>query len=204
MKRKLVALICAFAMVIALPASAWAAGSPSKATSNTGYSDEGTSLVVSGKALSSNYRLIVRPVNFMAFDYNLTSAMFVVGNFEMYDEPEGSTDGTYTFTFGGLSQYNGATVTILIKYKDGTTEVKTAKVSNGTVTITADGLGWATIVVDGDTVVGGATGAASASTDASATSPQTDVDLSGVAGATALCAAAATGVGIALRKKTVR
>ncbi len=198
MKHRIIALICAFAMITALPAMAWAAGSPSKATSDTAYSDQGTSLIVSGKALSSNYRLVVRPINFMAFNYDLSASMLVVGNFEMYDEPEGSTDGTYTFTFGGLSQYNGATVTILIKYKDGTTEVKTAKVSNGTVTITAEGLGWATIVVDTDTV----TGAGAASTDASATSPQTDVDLSGVAGATAACAVAATGVGIALRKKS--
>ena len=203
MKHRILALICAFAMITALPAMAWAAGSPSKATSDTAYSDQGTSLVVSGKALNSNYRLVVRPINFMAFDYNLASSMLVVGNFEMYDEPEGSTAGTYTFTFGGLSQYNGATVTILIKYKDGTTEIKTAKVSNGTVTITAEGLGWATIVVDTDTVIGGAS-AASASTDASATSPQTDVDLSGVAGATAACAVAAAGVGIALRKKAAK
>lgn len=200
MKHRIVALICAFAMITALPAMAWAAGSPSKATSNTAYSDQGTSLVVSGKALSSNYRLVVRPVNFMAFDYNLPSSMLVIGNFEMHDEPEGSTAGTYTFTFGGLSQYNGATVTILIKYKDGTTEIKTAKVSNGTVTITAEGLGWATIVVDTDTVTGGA----NASTDASATSPQTDVDLSGVASAIVACAVAAAGVGIALRKKTAK
>lgn len=200
MKKKIAALICTFALVAAMPVLAWAADSPSKATSNTAYSDQGTSLVVSGKALSSNYRLVVRPVNFMAFDYNLSSSMLVVGNFEMYDEPEDSTAGTYTFTFGGLSQYNGATVTILIKYKDGTTEVKTAKVSNGTVTITSEGLGWATIVVDTDTVTGGA----NASTDASATSPQTDVDLSGVAGATVACAVAAAGVGIILRKKAIK
>ncbi len=203
MKHRILALICAFALVSALPAMAWAAGSPSKATSNTAYSDQGTTLVVSGKALSSNYRLVVNPINYMAFDFDLSPSMYVVGNYEMYDEPEGSTSGTYTFTFGGLSQYNGATVTILIKYKDGTTEVKTAKVSNGTVTITAEGLGWATIVVDTDTVTGGAN-AANVSTDGSATSPQTDVDLSGVAGATAVCAAAAAGVGIALRKKATK
>lgn len=200
MKRRIFALICAFALVAAMPAAAWAAGSPSKATSDTAYSDQGTSLIVSGKSLMANCRLMVRPVNFMAFNYDLSASQVVVGNFEMYDDPEGSTAGTYTFTFGGLSQYNGATVTILIKYKDGTTEVKTAKVSNGTVTIEADGLGWATIVVDTDTV----TGSANTSTDASATSPQTDVDLSGVAGATAACAVAAASVGIILRKKAIR
>ncbi len=203
MKHKILALICAFAVVAAMPAAAWAAGSPSKATSDTAYSDQGTSLIVSGKSLKANCRLVVRPISFMAFNYDLSASQVVVGNFEMYDDPEGSTAGTYTFTFGGLSQYNGATVTILIKYKDGTTEVKTAKVSNGTVTIEASGLGWATIVVDTDTVAGGAN-AAAVSTDASGTSPQTDVDLSGVAGATAACAVAATGVGIALRKKAAK
>lgn len=203
MKRRIFALICAFALVAAMPITAWAAGSPSQQKSDVAYSDQGTSLIVSGRSLMANCRLMVRPINFMAFNYDLSASQVVVGNFEMYDDPEGSTSSPYTFTFGGLSQYNGATVTILIKYQDGTTEVKTAKVSNGTVTIEADGLGTATIVVDTDTVAGGAN-AAAVSTDASGTSPQTDVDLSGVAGATAACAVAATGVGIALRKKTTK
>lgn len=106
--------------------------------------------------------------------------------------------GPYTLTFNVGTEYNGATATVFIEHqgRDANlgTETKTATVSNGYVTISTDGLSLVTIAVDSSTVTG-------ATTDASATSPQTGVDMTGIAVATAACAIAAVGVGVALRKK---
>lgn len=200
MKRRIFALICTFALVAAMPAAAWAADSPSKAISNTATAAQGATLSVAGNA-TGDCRIIVEPTDQQASNVQLTSTMKIVGTFKIYDEPLDSTSGTYTFTFGGLDEYNGATATIFIEHQNGDaylgTEVKTATVSNGTVTIASGGLSLVTIAIDTATVTG-------ATTDSSSTSPQTDVDLSGVAGATAACAVAATGAGIALRKKATK
>lgn len=202
MKKKIAALICTFALVAAMPVLAWAAGSPSKVTSNTATATQGATLTVVGNT-TGDCRIIVEPTDQQASNVQLTSTMKIVGTFRVYDEPLDSTDGTYTFTFGGLDAYNGATATIFIEHQNGDaylgTEVKTATVSNGSVTISSEGLSLVTIAIDTATVTG-----ANASTDASATSPQTDVDLSGVAGATVACAVAAAGVGIILRKKAIK
>ena len=92
----------------------------------------------------------------------------------------------------------GATATVFIEHqgRDANlgTETRTATVSNGNVTISTDGLSLVTIAVDSSTVTG-------ATTDASSTSPQTGVDMTGIAVATAACAIAAVGVGVVLRKK---
>lgn len=133
-----------------------------------------------------------------ASNVSLSATQKIVGTFKVYDVPEGSTYGPYTLTFNVGTEYNGATATVFIEHqgRDANlgTETKTATVSNGYVTISTDGLSLVTIAVDSSTVTG-------ATTDASATSPQTGVDMAGIAVATAACAIAAVGVGVVLRKK---
>lgn len=198
MKKKLAALVCTFALVAAMPVLAWAAGSPSKVTSNTATASQGATLTVTGNT-TGNSQIIVEPTDQQASNVQLTSTLKIVGTFKVYDEPLDSTSGTYTFNFGGLSEYNGATATVFIEHQNGDanlgTETKTATVSNGRCTVSSEGLSLVTIAVDTATITG-------ATTDASQTSPQTGVDFAGVAGATAVCAIAAVGVGAALRKKT--
>lgn len=198
MKKKLAALVCTFALVAAMPVLAWAAGSPSKVTSNTATASQGATLTVTGNT-TGNSQIIVEPTDQQASNVQLTSTMKIVGTFKVYDEPLDSTSGTYTFNFGGLSEYNGATATVFIEHQNGDanlgTETKTATVSNGRCTVSSEGLSLVTIAVDTATITG-------ATTDASQTSPQTGVDFAGVAGVTAVCAIAAVGVGAALRKKT--
>ena len=186
MKKKIAALVCTFALVAAMPVLAWAAGSPSKVTSNTATATQGATLTVTGNTTGN---------------VQLSETMKIVGTFKVYDEPLDSTSGTYTFTFGNLGEYNGATATVFIEHQNGDAnlgcETKTATVSNGTATVSTNGLSLVTIAVDTATVTG-------ATTDASATSPQTGVSFAGVAGATAICAIAAVGVGAALRKKATK
>lgn len=200
MKKKIAALVCTFALVAAMPVLAWAAGSPSKVTSNTATATQGATLTVTGNT-TGNSQIIVEPTDQQASNTQLTETMKIVGTFKVYDEPPDSTSGTYTFTFGNLGEYNGATATVFIEHQNGDAnlgcETKTATVSNGTATVATDGLSLVTIAVDTATVTG-------STTDASATSPQTDVSFAGVAGATAVCAVAAIGVGAVLRKKATK
>ena len=184
MKKKLTAMICALALAMAMPTLAWASNSPQKVTSNTCTASQGASLTVSGKTDDSTSKLVVEATSDQASNVSLSATQKIVGTFKAYDVPEGSTYGPYTLTFNVGTEYNGATATV----------TKTATVSNGNVTISTDGLSLVTIAVDSSTVTG-------ATTDASATSPQTGVDMTGIAVATAACAIAAVGVGVALRKK---
>lgn len=200
MKKKIAALVCTFALVAAMPVLAWAAGSPSKVTSNTATASQGATLTVTGNT-TGNSQIIVEPTDQQASNVQLTSTMKIVGTFKVYDEPLDSTSGTYTFSFGALDEYNGATATVFIEHQNGDanlgTETKTATVSNGRATVSSDGLSLVTIAVDTATITG-------ATTDASQTSPQTGLDFTGVAAATAVCAIAAVGVGAALRKKSAK
>lgn len=200
MKKKITALVCTFALVAAMPVLAWAAGSPSKVTSNTATASQGATLTVTGNT-TGNSTIVVKATDQQASNVQLTSTMKIVGTFEVDDEPLDSTSGPYTFTFYVGTEYNGATATVFIEHQNGDaylgTEVKTATVSNGYVTISTDGLSLVTIAVDTTTITG-------ATTDASQTSPQTGLDFTGVAAATAVCAIAAVGVGAALRKKSAK
>ncbi len=209
MKKKIAALVCTFALVAAMPVMAWADPSPSAvpAESNTAGSEQDVSLTVKGQISDGGYIKVDATTGTQASNVKLTSTMTVLGSYEITHS--GTATGPFTFTFGGLDKYNGATVTVFIEHTGDFasmgTEVQTATVVNGTVTITTNGLSTVTIAVDTATVPeGGNTSTAKASTDSSATSPQTDVDLSGVAGATVACAVAAAGVGIALRKKATK
>ena len=198
MKKKLTAMICARALAMAMPTLAWASNSPQKVTSNTCTASQGATLTVSGKTDDSTSKLVVEATSDQASNVSLSATQKIVGTFKVYDVPEGSTYGPYTLTFNVGTEYNGATATVFIEHqgRDANlgTETKTATVSNGNVTISTDGLSLVTIAVDSSTVTG-------ATTDASATSPQTGVDMTGIAVATAACAIAAVGVGMVLRKK---
>lgn len=198
MKKKLTAMICALALAMAMPTLAWASNSPQKVTSNTCTASQGATLTVSGKTDDSTSKLVVEATSDQASNVSLSATQKIVGTFKVYDVPEGSTYGPYTLTFNVGTEYNGATATVFIEHqgRDANlgTETKTATVSNGNVTISTDGLSLVTIAVDSSTVTG-------ATTDASATSPQTGVDMTGIAVATAACAIAAVGVGVVLRKK---
>lgn len=198
MKKKLTAMICALALAMAMPTLAWASNSPQKVTSNTCTASQGASLTVTGKTDDSTSKLVVEATSDQASNVSLSATQKIVGTFKVYDVPEGSTYGPYTLTFNVGTEYNGATATVFIEHqgRDANlgTETKTATVSNGNVTISTDGLSLVTIAVDSSTVTG-------AATDASATSPQTGVDMTGIAVATAACAIAAVGVGVVLRKK---
>lgn len=155
-------------------------------------------LTVTGKTDDSTSKLVVEATSDQASNVSLSATQKIVGTFKVYDVPEGSTYGPYTLTFNVGTEYNGATATVFIEHqgRDANlgTETKTATVSNGNVTISTDGLSLVTIAVDSSTVTG-------ATTDASATSPQTGVDMTGIAVATVACAIAAVGVGVVLRKK---
>ena len=183
---------------MAMPTLAWASNSPQKVTSNTCTASQGASLTVTGKTDDSTSKLVVEATSDQASNVSLSATQKIVGTFKVYDVPEGSTYGPYTLTFNVGTEYNGATATVFIEHqgRDANlgTETKTATVSNGNVTISTDGLSLVTIAVDSSTVTG-------ATTDASATSPQTGVDMAGIAVATAACAIAAVGVGMVLRKK---
>ena len=198
MKKKLTAMICALALAMAMPTLAWASNSPQKVTSNTCTASQGATLTVTGKTDDSTSKLVVEATSDQASNVSLSATQKIVGTFKVYDVPEGSTYGPYTLTFNVGTEYNGATATVFIEHqgRDANlgTETKTATVSNGSVTISTDGLSLVTIAVDSSTVTG-------ATTDASATSPQTGVDMTGIAVATAACAIAAVGVGMVLRKK---
>ncbi len=198
MKKKIAALVCTFALVAAMPVLAWAAPSPEyKSPAQT--SEQGTTFVVGYKGTGTVN--VTTSTTQQASNVKLTSTMKAIGSYVI--TAEGQVSGPYTFTFGGLDEYNGATVTVFIQHEN-YTEEQTATVKNGSVTITTNDLSVVTIAVDTATVPASANNGSKAATDSSATSPQTDVDLSGVAGATVACAVAAAGVGIALRKKATK
>ena len=115
MKKKIAALVCTFALVAAMPVLAWAAGSPSKVTSNTATATQGATLTVTGNT-TGNSQIIVEPTDQQASNVQLSETMKIVGTFKVYDEPLDSTSGTYTFTFGNLGEYNGATATVFIEH----------------------------------------------------------------------------------------
>ena len=145
MKKKLVAMVCALALAMAMPALAWATNSPQKVTSNTCTASQGATLTVTGKADDSTSKIVVEATSDQASNVSLSATQKIVGTFKVYDVPAGSTYGPYTLTFNVGSEYNGATATVFIEHqgRDANlgTETKTATVSNGNVTIsTAEGL----------------------------------------------------------------
>lgn len=185
MKNKIVAVIAAAMLMMAMPVLAWAAPSPEAPSAKA---DNGTTLVVSGGQVDT---IAATTQNAS----NVPAGTDVFASFEITgDIPAGET---MDLTFGLGTQYAGATVTVYIQHHDGTTDIQTGTVkADGTLTITIDKLSIFSLVVDDST----ATGATNA--DNSSTSPKTGVDMTAVAGGTAAAVAAAGCVFVALRRKT--
>lgn len=187
MKSKLFAVAMAAMLMLAMPVLAWASPSPEthKATA-----ENGTSLVVSGGGTVETIEAVSTQAK------NIPDGVTAFASFEITgDIPEGET---MNLTFGLGEKYAGATVDVYIEHSDGTTDVQEGLTvaADGTLTITIDKLSIFSLVVD-DSTATGATGA-----DNGSTSPKTGVDMTAVAGGTAVAAIAAGVVFCALRRKT--
>ena len=188
MKKRIVAIACAAAMMLALPTLAWAAPSPS---GQTVTGNNGVSFTVKAE---SGTVTDVASTSAQASNVQLSADEKVLASFQV----DGDATNV-TLTFGVGSEYAGASVKIFVQHNDGTTEVLTGTVAaDGTVTVTVGKLSIFTIAVDATTVTGGTDAKVM---DTSSKSPQTGVDLGTVAGATVVTAIAAGAVFVALRKK---
>ncbi|MBC2889928.1 hypothetical protein [Gordonibacter massiliensis (ex Traore et al. 2017)] len=182
MKKKIVAIACAAAMMLALPTLAWAAPSPSNNGTATG--DNGVTAVV--KAGSGAIEGVASTAEKAS---NVPAGTDVVASFKVTGD---ATDVSLTFNVG--AKYAGYAYTVYVEHNDGTTEALTGTVAaDGTISIHVDKLSVFSIAI-------GAAGT-TANSNAGSTSPQTGVDLGTVAGATVVTAIAAGAVFVALRKK---
>ncbi|MEG2024405.1 MAG: NPXTG-anchored protein [Gordonibacter sp.] len=181
MKKRIVAIACAFALALAMPALAFAAPSPTTPDPVTGNNGVVINVKAGSGAVESVTASDVHAKNVPAG--TTVHASFVVkGN---------AKDVTLTFNIG--KQYAGYSCTVYVEHDGGATEAIAATVSaDGTISVHVDGLSTFSVVM-------GAAGSGAA--DGSAKSPQTGVDFGTVAGATAVTAIAAGAVFVALRKK---
>ena len=196
MKKRIVSIVCAAMLMLALPTMAWAAASPEKSSStSTSAVSNGVTAVVDYK-YAGDGKLIVEGSQVQAS--NVPTGSDVIASFHAYTEGKVDIDGNITFVFNVGSQYSGYTAYVYVQHDDGTTEVKTATVSSdGTIAITVDRLSVFSIVL-GDKAAGTAT-AAKAST--SSKSPTTGVDMGVVAAGSAIAFVGAAACAVALRKK---
>lgn len=183
MKKRIVAIACAAALMLALPTLAWAAPSPSNNGTATG--SNGVTAVV--KAGSGTIESVASTTTQAS---NVPAGTDIVASFEVTGD---ATNVDLTFNVG--TQYAGHAFTVYVQHTDGTTETLTGTVAaDGTVSIHVDKLSIFSIAI-GDKV------ADTAAANTGAKSPQTGVDLGTVAGATVVTAIAAGAVFVALRKK---
>ena len=200
--KKIVAVVCAFALALVMPCMAFAANSPyNPAQTKTATSDMGSTLTISTDA-SGN--LWATPVTTLASNAVIDANNVAVGSFETgIGTPDGTHDSaeeaaaanqTFSFNFAVDSSYNGKTAKIYIENADGTVSVSTVTVQNGSVYVSLTGLAkYYTIVIDKSSAASNANG--------SSTSPQTGVNFAGgIAGVVGLTVVAC-GVALALRKK---
>lgn len=181
MKKRMVAIACAFALALAMPALAFAAPSPVTPDPVTGNNN----VVINVKAGSGTVESITATTTNAK---NVPTGATVLASFEVKGDAK---DVTLTFNVG--KQYAGYSCTVYVEHNDGTTEALQATVSaDGTISVHTSGLSTFSVVM-------GAAGSGAA--DGSAKSPQTGVDFGTVAGATAVTAIAAGVVFVALRKK---
>lgn len=185
MKKRIVAIACAAAMMLALPTLAWAA--PSPVGNNTSGDVNGT--VVNVTAKSGN---VSAPAIAPHAAKTVPAGVTPLVSFEITGD-EAASGVTVSFNVG--SQYANHAYTIYVEHSDGTAGENITGVvgSDGTITFTVDKLSIFSVVI-GDV-------ASSSTTNAGSTSPQTGVDLGTVAGATVVTAIAAGAVFVALRKK---
>lgn len=193
MKKKLFAVVLAAVMVLALPAMAFAAPSPSIIEGSSGASN-GTTLTVTANGTGD---LTVVETPKQASNVALSGSEVVVASFEVTNTTGDATDITLTFNVG--TKYAGANAKVFIEHNDGTTEVKEATVSaDGYIIIKTDGLSVFTVVVDPTTATG------TTAADTSSVSPQTGVDMTLVAAASGICFVGAGAVAFALRKRMTK
>ncbi|WP_418256443.1 hypothetical protein [Gordonibacter urolithinfaciens] len=186
MKKRIVAIACAAALMLALPTLAWAAPSPSNNGTATG--SNGVTAVV--KAGSGTIESVASTTTQAS---NVPAGTDIVASFEVTGD---ATNVDLTFNVG--TQYAGHAFTVYVQHTDGTTETLTGTVAaDGTITIHVDNVDKLSIfsIAIGDKV------ADTAAANTGAKSPQTGVDLGTVAGATVVTAIAAGAVFVALRKK---
>ena len=183
MKKRIVAIACAAALMLALPTLAWAAPSPSgnNETGNVG------GITVTAKAENGTVSAPVasdKPAK--TVPNGVTPLMSFVAT---------GTGTNVTFSFNVGSQYANHAFTVYVEHGNGEAgeNITGVVASDGTLTFTAPSLSIFSVVI-GDVV-------SSSTANTGSTSPQTGVDLGTVAGATVVTAIAAGAVFVALRKK---
>lgn len=200
MKKKFAALLISAAMILALPAMAFAAPSPQSWKAADGSATfTGTS--------ENNCQLTVQSADAPAASAAAVQAAGLqeVGTWEVFccdgkgaaaHNPQHPWSGTGVFAVG--TQYNGATAKVFVIHGldagAAVSETIDATVQNGAVSCGISGLSFYTVAIDKSTI-----GAAPMSN--SATSPQTGNTTLAVAGATVAMAIAAGAVAVALRKQ---
>lgn len=192
--KKLVTAIAAAAMMFALPGVAMAATFNSPSGTTVIDQASGVALHVSGPVSGDGY-IKVEPTEVKAD--NVPEGVTPIASFEVTKEGAIEINGQLSFVFSVGTQYAGATATIYIEHDGGATETQTATVAaDGTITIAVDKLSVFSVVIDESTIpAGGAT------TDTSATSPQTNATVAPVAMVTTVAVFGAGAAAVALRKK---
>ena len=194
MKKRFMAALSIFALVLALPVAAFAANSPEKVSSQP-VTSNGVTANATGVVAGSDAWLKV--VGTDAAASNVPSGSNVVASFEVTQQ---NTSGPYSFTFALGSQYAGAKVTAYIQHDSGLTDVKELTAdANGNVSFTMNELCIISLVAQ---PTSGASAAASTTVtaDKGAKSPATGVNTTAVAAVAAVAAAGAACAFVALRK----
>lgn len=199
--KKVVSMVAAAMMVMALPGVAVAAQFSSPSGTTVTAPGTNVALSVSGdvsSASGSGY-ISVEPSSVVAS--NVPEGVTPLASFEVVAEGDAEfTELTLVFSVG--TQYAGANATVYITHGDGSNDVmETTVAADGTVAITVDRLSVFSIVVDESTVPADGEGVA---TDTSATSPATGVVIAPVAAITAAAAAGAGAVAVTIRKKITK
>lgn len=194
MKKRFMAALSIFALVLALPVAAFAANSPEKVSSQP-VTSNGVTANATGVVAGSDAWLKV--VGSGAAASNVPSGSNVVASFEVTQQ---NTSGPYSFTFALGSQYAGAKVTAYIQHDSGREEVKELTAdANGNVSFTMNELCIISLVAlptSGASAAAGTTVTA----DKGAKSPATGVNTTAVAAVAAVAAAGAACAFVALRK----
>jgi hypothetical protein len=183
MKRKIVSVVCAVALMLSLPVLAWAAPSPVLGSNGAGkVNDVYLEVVASAGTIES-----VGESAKQASNVKLAGNDAVVASFEIIGD---ATNVGLAFSVG--EKWAGYTFKVFIEHNDGSTEVKTATVgSDGLLSLRVDKLSIFTLVAEG-----------------ASTSPKTGVNIGAtsgaVAGMTIAMAAAAVFVATALRRKATQ
>ena len=199
--KKIVSMVAAAMMVMALPGVAVAAQFSSPSGTTVTAPGTNVALSVSGdvsSASGSGY-ISVEPSSVVAS--HVPEGVTPLASFEVVAEGDAEfTELTLVFSVG--TQYAGANATVYITHGDGSNDVmETTVAADGTVAITVDRLSVFSIVVDESTVPADGEGV---TTDTSATSPATGVVIAPVAAITAAAAAGAGAVAVTIRKKVTK